>query len=87
MPDIQPDFDAPGLSALLQIVSWVLAFGLTISLLALVAAVVTLAFKGFGHQGVQQFAAQGIMWVALAVVCLGSISGIWSFLVGFDLGL
>ncbi|MGJ0202757.1 hypothetical protein [Leucobacter sp. gxy201] len=87
MPDIQPDFSAPGSSAIIQIVSWALGLGLIVTFLALIGCAVGLAFKGFGNQGIQQAASKAIMWLALGVAALGSASGIWQFLVGFDLGI
>lgn len=87
MPDIQPDFSAPGSSALVQIASWALGLALIIAFLALIVLFVTIAFKGFGNQNVQQFASSRIGWVAAGVICLAGVSGIFQFLVGFDLGL
>lgn len=87
MPDISPDFSAPGSSAIIQVVSWALGLGLLVTFLALIACAVTLAFKGFGNQSMQQGASKSIMWLAIGVAALGSASGIWQFLVGFDLGI
>ena len=87
MPDIQPDWNAPGISLVQQIASWVLGLGLTITIIALIVAVITIAFKGFGNQGMQQTASKNILWVALAVVVLGSVMGIFHWLVGIDLGI
>ncbi len=87
MPEISPDFSAPGSSAIIQIVSWFLGLGLLVTFLALIAVAVTLAFKGFGNQNLQQGATKSVMWLAIGVAVLGSASGIWQFLVGFDLGI
>lgn len=87
MPDIQPDFDAPGASGIIQIASWALGLGLIVTLIALVGCFVAIAFKGFGNQGLQQGASKAILWVLGGVAALGSLSAIWSFAVGFDLGL
>lgn len=87
MPDIQPDWNAPGISLVQQIASWVLGLGLTITIIALIVSVITIAFKGFGNQGMQQTASKNILWVALAVVVLGSVMGIFHWLVGIDLGI
>lgn len=86
MPDISPDWSAPGLSGLTQIASWILAIGLVLSVLALIISFIILAYKGFGNQGLQQFAGKAIGWVILAVILLGSFSGVWQFFYGFDLG-
>lgn len=87
MPEISPDFSAPGSSGIIQIASWALGLGLIVTLIALVGCFVTIAFKGFGNQGMQQGASKAILWVFLGVVCLGSLSAIWQFAVGFDLGI
>lgn len=87
MPDVSPDFSAPGSSAIQEVVSWVLGLGLLITFLALVGVLVALAFRGFGNQNVQQGAAKAVLWVALGVAALGSASAIFQFLVGFDLGI
>lgn len=87
MPDISPDFGAPGVSGLTTIASWVLALCMIVAFIALILAIVAMATKGFGNQQIQSFAAKAIGWVALAVACLGSISAIFQFVVGFDLGI
>ena len=58
MPDISPDFSAPGSSGIIQIASWALGLGLIVTLIALVGCFVTIAFKGFGNQGMQQGASK-----------------------------
>lgn len=87
MPDITPDFSAPGSAAIVQVISWFLGLGLMATFLALIGCLVALAFKGFGNQGLQQAASKTVMWVAIGVAALGSASAIWQFLVGFDLGI
>lgn len=87
MPDISPDFTGPGTGGLTQIASWGLGIALIISFLALIGCFVILGGKGFGNQALQQGASKAVLWVALAVTCLGGISGIFQFLVGFDWGI
>lgn len=87
MPDIQPDFSAPGASGIVQIASWALGLGTLIAFIAFVFLAVTLAFKGFGNQGMQQFASGAILWAFIGTAALGSLSGLFALVVGFDLGL
>lgn len=87
MPDITPDFSAPGASAVVQIASWALGLCLIVTIIALIGCFVTVAFKGFGNQQLQQKSASSLIWVFAGVAALGSLSLIWQFVVGFDLGL
>ncbi len=87
MPNINPDFGAPGSSALVTLASWGLGLATIVAFIALILAIVTLATKGFGHQGVQQFAGRAFGWVALGTAMLGSASAVFQLIVGFDLGL
>lgn len=84
---ISPDYNFPGSTGVKRIISWVLGGGLTISFLAVIILGLTLAFKGFGNQGMQQGASKAILWAVCGLVVLGSVSGIWQLIVGFDLGL
>lgn len=86
MPDIQPDYSFPAFAALQQIVSWVLGGATLLTFLALIVVIVGVAFKGFGNQKFQQFSASNVGWVLLGVICLGSITGLFAFFAGFDLG-
>lgn len=87
MPDIDPDFGAPGASGLIQIASWALGLCLIASFIALVLCIIAAAAKGFGNQQIQQGAAKGIIVTAIVTAALGSASVIWQFIVGFDLGI
>lgn len=87
MPDISPDFSAPGTSGFTQILSWALGISLLVTFLALVLCFAALAFKGFGNQNIQTAASKSVLWVAVGVTALGGISGIFQFLVGFDWGI
>lgn len=87
MPDISPDFSAPGTAGLTQILSWALGLSLMCAFLALIGCFVILAGKGFGNQALQQGASKSVLWVAIGVTALGSISAIFQFLVGFDWGI
>lgn len=85
--NISPDYDFPGATGVKRIISWVLGGGMTISFLTVIILGITLAFKGFGNQGMQQGASKLILWAVIGLVVLGSASGIWQLIVGFDLGL
>lgn len=86
IPDVQPDFNAPFMTGLWQIVSWVLAAAMALALLALIVAIVGVAFKGLGNSRYQEMAGANLIPVLLAVIALGSASGIFQFFIGFDLG-
>lgn len=85
MPDISPDWSAPGVTGATQITSWVLAIALVLSILALILAFTILGFKGLGHQGLQQFAGKALTWVIAAVVFLGSVNTVWHLAYTFKL--
>ena len=87
MPDIQPDFNAPGMSGLRRIASWALGLAMVIGFIALVFGIVAIATKGFGNRSVQEFAGKAVLIVGFALILLGSASGLFGFFVGFDLGL
>lgn len=86
VPDIQPDFNAPFMAPLMRIVSWILAGAMILAVLALVIAIVGVAFKGLGSSKYQEWAGSSILWIVGALAGLGSLSGIFAFFVGFDLG-
>lgn len=87
MPDISPDFSAPGLSAVVQIASWALAIGMVIAGLGLIVSLITLGFKGFGNGRLQEMAGPAAIWSLGVLALLGSFSGLMALAVGFDLGL
>lgn len=86
MPEVSPDFSFPGMQAVVQIASWILAVGLGASIIGLIISGILVLTRGMGNQSVQQKASSAILVAGSATVFLGSISGIWSWLVGFDLG-
>ncbi len=86
VPDISPDFSAPFMAPLLRVISWVLAGGMVLTALALIVAVVGVAFKGLGNSKYQEWAGSSILWIVGVLAVLGSISGIFAFFAGFDLG-
>lgn len=86
IPDIQPDFNAPFMQPLQLIVSWVLAAGMILVFATLIIAVVGVSMQGLGSQRYQEWAGASILRVLAATVILGSVSGIFAFFVGFDLG-
>lgn len=87
MPDINPDWSAPGLVLVQQIASWVLAISLIIAFIAFIACFIGVVSKGFGVAQVQKAAGSGIMWAFLGTVVLASLSGVFHFVIGLDLGL
>lgn len=87
MPDINPDFSAPGASAVIQIASWALGLCLIATMIAFVGCLTLIAFKGFGNQQLRNFGAGAVIWTFAGVAALGSLSAIWAFVVGFDLGI
>jgi len=86
VPDIKPNYDAPFFKAFMQIVSWVLGAGLLASFVALILCIAAIGFKSVFPEKVRSLAVSAIGWVFFAVAALGSISGIFQWLVGFDLG-
>ncbi|MDA3146515.1 hypothetical protein JSO19_03880 [Leucobacter sp. UCMA 4100] len=87
MPDISPDFGFPGGTLLNQIASWILGGGLVLAFIALIVLVLLIVFKGFGNQGAQQKASGLAVPVFLGLVVLGSITAVYHFIIGLDLGL
>lgn len=87
MPDIQPDFNAPGMELIKTIAGWALGISLTLTVLALIFCIVAIAFKGFGNQGVQQTASKSLLWVIAAMLLLAGLGGVVTFIMGIDLGL
>ncbi|WP_217132359.1 hypothetical protein [Leucobacter chinensis] len=87
MPEITPDFGFPGSTLLNQVVSWTLGGGLLLGFLALIVLLLLIVFKGFGNQGIQQKASGIILWVFIGLVCLGSVTLLYDFIIGLDLGL
>lgn len=86
MPNIAPDWNAPFMQGIQTIASYVLAGSMMIALIALVIAIVAIAFKGFGNAGFQSWGGSNLLKLILVVVLLGSVNGIFAFFVGFDLG-
>ena len=86
VPEISPDFSAPFMAPLLRIVSWVLAGAMAVTIVLLIVAAVGVGTKGLGSSKYQEWAGSSILHIIGAIAILGSISGIFAFFVGFDLG-
>lgn len=86
VPPVKPDFSAPFMVGLQVVVSYVLAAGLIIVLGILIVAICALAFRGVTPEKVQSWAGENVARVAVAAVILGSVSGIFQWLVNFNFG-
>jgi hypothetical protein len=86
VPPIQPDYSAPFMVGLQVVVSYVLAAGLIIVLGILIVAICALAFRGITPERVQSWAGENIARVAIAAIILGSVGGVFQWLVNFDFG-
>lgn len=86
VPDISPRYDAPFFQAFTRIASWVLGVSLVLAFVALILAILAIMFRGVVPERARSFAAANIGWVFLGLALLGSISGVFAWLVGFDLG-
>ncbi|MGL4339242.1 MAG: hypothetical protein ACRCSP_02285 [Rhodoglobus sp.] len=86
VPAVEPDFSAPFMVGLQVVVSYILAAGLIIVLGILIVAICSLAFRGITPEKIQSWAGENIARVAIAVVILGSVSGIFQWLVNFNFG-
>ena len=87
MPEITPDFNAPGMELIKQVAGWALGISLTLTVIALIFCIVSIAFKGFGNQGLQQTASKSLLWVIGAMILLAGLSGLVAFIFNIDLGL
>lgn len=78
IPDIQPDFDAPFLSLGKQVLSWVLAGGVLVAILAAIVSGMLIAFGGLSDRGKSKgWIALGISLLVAAI--LGSITALMAF--------
>ena len=85
-PNITPSYDFPVFKLLKQIVSWILAGGTIVLFMALILAILSVVFKGFGNERLRGVATANIGFVIAGVVVLSSITGIFTWSQGLDLG-
>ncbi|MGC0371297.1 hypothetical protein [Microbacterium sp. SLBN-111] len=86
MPNIQPDYSAPFFVGFVRIVSYLLGAALVITLGLLIAALLALGFSKLAPERARVWAGESIGTIAIVIVCLGSASGIFQWLVGFNFG-
>lgn len=85
--DVAPDFNAPGMALIRTVAGWVLGIGTMLALISLIFCVIMIVFKGFGNQGAHQFGAKNVLWAVIGVAVLGSITVIFNYILGLDLGI
>ena len=86
VPDITPDWNAPFISGLISIGSYILAGALILTLIMLIVAFVGVVSKGAGSERYQSWAGESILKVLAVTAGLGAINAIFAFAVGFDFG-
>ena len=85
--DIQPDFNAPGMALIRTVAGWTLGIGTTLAFISLVFCVIMIVFKGFGNQSAHNFGAKNVLWAVIGVAVLGSITIIFNYILGLNLGI
>jgi|GEM_PF-656780 hypothetical protein len=86
VPDVSPDFSAPFFVGFQTIASYVLAGALIITLIALIIAIVGLAFHGFGSERMRSWAGENIIKIFIAAAALGAVNGLFGWFVNFNFG-
>ncbi|WP_341953667.1 hypothetical protein [Salinibacterium sp. TMP30] len=86
VPPIAPDFSAPFMVGVQTVVSYILGAALVIMFGVLIVAVASLGFKSIVPERMQSWAGENVATVAIATIILGSISGIFAWLVNFNFG-
>ncbi|MGJ8720563.1 MAG: hypothetical protein ACSHW9_01840 [Salinibacterium amurskyense] len=86
VPQIDPDFNAPFMVGIQVIVSYILGAGLVIMFGILIVAVISLGAKSIAPERMQSWAGENVAIVAIVTIILGSISGIFAWLVNFNFG-
>lgn len=85
-PDIQGDYGAPWMDSALKVTAWLLGTCTVLVFAALIVCIVVLVFGRAFPDGARRVAGSSIVGIAIAAACLGSASGIFQFMVGFDVG-
>ncbi|TFD50735.1 hypothetical protein E3T43_18045 [Cryobacterium sp. Hh7] len=86
VPDITPDWDAPFISGLISIGSFILAGALIVVLIMLIIAFVGVVTKGGGSERFQSWSGEWILKILAVAAGLGAVNAIFAFAVGFDFG-
>ena len=86
VPDVNPDFSAPFMTGLQVLASYVFAGALIIILVVLIIAICSLAFRGVTPERMQSWAGENLGRIFIAVIILGSVNGIFAWLINFDFG-
>jgi len=86
VPDISPDWNAPFISGLTSIGSYILAGALILTLIMLIIAFVGVVTKGGGSERYQSWAGEWILKILAVGAGLGAVNAIFAFAVGFDFG-
>ncbi|OAZ41476.1 hypothetical protein A9Z40_02020 [Microbacterium arborescens] len=86
IPEITPNWDAPWLTGLQILASYILATALLLALIALIIAVLSLIFRGIFPDSVRDWAGKNIVTIFFATAILGAISGIFHWFVNFNFG-
>ena len=86
VPDITPDWNAPFISGLTNIGSFILAGALIFVLIMLIIAFVGVISKGGGSERFQSWSGEWILKILAVAAGLGAVNAIFAFAVGFDFG-
>lgn len=86
IPDIAPDFTAPWMTGFQLIASYILATCLILAFIALILAIIGVVFSSVVPERASAMAGAALPKLALGVVALGCISGIFQWAVNFDFG-
>ena len=86
IPPIGVDWNAPFMSSLRKIASWVLTGALVVVFILLVVAIAAIAGRRLAPERMQAWAGENVVWIGLTLALLGSVGGLFGFFVNFDLG-
>lgn len=84
--DITADYTFPVFKLLKKIISWVLGGSVLLVYGALIVGILLIVFKGFGNERARGIATANIGFVIMGTLVLSGITGVWTFIVGLDLG-
>ncbi|WP_336624988.1 MULTISPECIES: hypothetical protein [unclassified Microbacterium] len=85
VPPIQPRFDAPWMSGLQVLVSYILGTAIVLAFLALVFAILALLTRML-PDGARTWAGKHIVTVFIATAALSAIGGLFQWFVNFNFG-